>query len=225
MPVRRDKRGVWRYRKVLCLPDGTRRRISGTPAINKRWAAEKAEETEIRRLLDAAAQPKPRKEVPTFEEWFLGRYMREWCEAQHNKPSTVDEKRSIFDHHLRGFLGPLRLDAIDVGVIQALKAAMNERANRYAKPLSLKTRNNVLVEGDPAQAREILARHIQPLVLTPTEVGYQITGAFDLATVIRGADSGVSENGSRRDPLPPFSDTFWLPLSGFCSRLGAARAG
>src|SRR5580692_6978972 len=125
MPVRRDSRGVWRYRKVLCLPDGTRRRISGTPAINKRWAAEMAEETEIRRLLDAAAQPKPRKEVPTFEEWFLGRYMREWCEAQHNKPSTVDEKRSIFDHHLRGFLGPLRLDAIDVGVIQALKAAMN----------------------------------------------------------------------------------------------------
>jgi integrase len=144
MPVRRDSRGVWRYRKVLCLPGGTRRRISGTPAINKRWAAEKAEETEIRRLLDVAAQPKPRKEVPTFEEWFLGRYMREWCEAQHNKPSTVDEKRSIFDHHLRGFLGSLRLDAIDVGVIQALKAAMNERANRYAKPLSLKTRNNVL---------------------------------------------------------------------------------
>ena len=29
-------------------------------------------------------------------------------------------------------------------MIQALKAAMNERANRYAKPLSLKTRNNVL---------------------------------------------------------------------------------
>jgi site-specific DNA recombinase len=56
-----------------------------------------------------------------------------------------------------------------------------------------------VLEGDPAQAREILARHIQPLVLTPTEVGYQITGAFDLATVIRGADSGVSENGSRRD--------------------------
>ncbi len=57
MPVRRDSRGVWRYRKVLCLPDGTRRRISGTPAINKRWAAEKAEETEIRRLLDAATNP------------------------------------------------------------------------------------------------------------------------------------------------------------------------
>jgi hypothetical protein len=78
-----------------------------------------------------------------------------------------------------------------------------------------------IVEGDPARGREILARHIQPLVLTPTDDGYGITGAFDLATAIHAADNGVSENGSRRDPLPPFSDTFWLPLSGFCSRLGA----
>jgi len=101
MPVRRDSRGVWRYRKVLHLPDGTKRRISGTPAINKRWAAEKAEETEICRVLDDAARPKQQKEVPTFEDWFTGRYMREWCEARHNKPRTVAEKRSIFDHHLR----------------------------------------------------------------------------------------------------------------------------
>jgi integrase len=146
MPIRRDSRGMWRYRKVLHLPDGTTRRISGTPAINKRWAAEKAEETEIRRLLDAAAQPKPQpqKEVPTFGEWFLGRYMREWCEAQHNKPSTVEQKRSVYDHHLRDLLGHLRLDAIDVGTIQMLKARMNERRNRYGHPLTLKTRNNVL---------------------------------------------------------------------------------
>jgi integrase len=144
MSIRRDERGRWRYRKVICLPDGTKRRIFGTPAINKRWAAEQAEEAHIRRLLEAAASPKPRKEAPTFEEWFLGRYMREWCDAQQNKPSTVREKRSIFDHHLRGFMGPLRLDGIDVGAIQGLKAALNEGSNRYGRPLALKTRNNVL---------------------------------------------------------------------------------
>ncbi|MES1157751.1 MAG: hypothetical protein ABUL67_01505, partial [Haliangium ochraceum] len=105
MPVRRDKRGSWRYRKVIRLPDGTRRRIFGTPAINKKWAAETAEEAHVRRLMDAAANPKPRKEIPTFEQWFEGRYMTEWCEGQQNKPSTITEKKSIFDHHLRGFLG------------------------------------------------------------------------------------------------------------------------
>jgi integrase len=128
----------------LCLPNGTKTRISGTPAINKKWAAEQAEESHLLRLLEAARKPKPRKEMPTFEEWFLGRYMTEWCEGQQNKPGAVSEKRSIFEHHLRGHLGPLRLDEIDVGVIQGLKAALNEGRNRYEKPLALKTRNNVL---------------------------------------------------------------------------------
>ena len=147
MPIRRDESGRWRYRKVVCLPDGTKRRIFGTPAINKRWAAEKAEEAHIRRLLEEDANPKLsnlRKEMPTFEEWFLGRYMKEWCEAQQNKPATVAEKRSIFAHHLRGFLGARRPDQIDVGVVQGLKAAMNSGGNRNGKPLALKTRNNVL---------------------------------------------------------------------------------
>ena len=144
MPVQRDRRGQWRYRKVLCLPDGTKRRISGTPAINKKWAAEQAEESHLLRLLEAARTPKPRKEMPTFEAWFLGRYMTEWCEGQQNKPGTVVEKKSIFEHHLRGILGPLRLDEIDVGVIQGVKAALTQGSNRYGKPLSLKTRNNVL---------------------------------------------------------------------------------
>lgn len=82
--------------------------------------------------------------MPTFEEWFLGRYMKEWCEGQQNKPGTVSEKKSIFEHHLRGLLGPLRLDEIDVGVVQGLKAALGERNNRYKRPLTFKTRNNVL---------------------------------------------------------------------------------
>jgi integrase len=143
MPVRRD-RGQWRFRKVVHRPDGTKVRISGTPEVNKKWAAEKAEEAEVLRVLAPVAQPKPGKEVPTFEEWFLGRYMREWCEGQQNKPGTVAEKKSIFEHHLRGYLGPLRLDEVDVGIVQGLKAALSEKGNRYDKPLSLKTRNNVL---------------------------------------------------------------------------------
>ena len=144
MPAYRDRGGRWRYRKVLCRPDGTKIRVNGTPAINKKWAAEQAEEDHLLRELEAARKLKARKEVPTFEDWFLGRYMTEWCQGQQNKPGTVVEKKSIFEHHLRGVIGPLRLDEIDVGVIQRLKAALNEGSNRYGKPLALKTRNNVL---------------------------------------------------------------------------------
>ncbi len=144
MAARRDSRGRWRYRKMLLLPNGTKRRISGTPAVDKRWAAEKAEEDHITRLLESARRSKVRKEAPTFEEWFLGRYMVEWCEAQKNKPGTVVEKKSIFEHHLKGTVGSMRLDEIDVGVVQELKASLGQRPNRYKKQLSLKTLNNVL---------------------------------------------------------------------------------
>ena len=42
-----------------------------------------------------------------------------------------EQKRSVYEHHLRDLLGSLRLDQIDVGTIQMLKARMNERGNRY----------------------------------------------------------------------------------------------
>jgi hypothetical protein len=70
--------------------------------------------------------------------------MNDWYKAQQKKPATVAEKRSIFEHHLRGLLGAHRLDQIDVGVVQGLKAAMNAGGNRYGKPLALKTCKNVL---------------------------------------------------------------------------------
>ena len=144
MPARRDTRGVWRYRKVVTLPNGNTERISGTPAINKQWAALSAEEDHVLRILDAARKPPTKKEVPTLEAWFLGRYWTEWCVGQLNKPGTLAEKTSIFEHHLRGPLGHLRLDEIDVGKVQELKAALDGRSNRYLKPLALKTRNNIM---------------------------------------------------------------------------------
>ena len=144
MPARRDSRGVWRYRKVVMLPDGTTERISGTPAINKQWAAARAEQDHVTRILDAARKPPGRKEVPTLETWFLGRYWTEWCIGQLNKPGTLVEKKAIFEHHLRGPLGHLRLDEIDVGKVQELKAALDADLSRRKVPLALKTRNNIL---------------------------------------------------------------------------------
>jgi integrase len=129
---------------VVTLPDGTTERISGTPAINKQWAALRAEEDHVRRLLDEARNPRTRKEAPTLDEWFFGRYWTEWCVGQLNKPGTLAEKRSIFEHHLRESVGHLRLDEIDVGKVQELKASLDSRSNRYKKPLALKTRNNII---------------------------------------------------------------------------------
>ena len=38
--------------------------------------------------------------MPTFEDWFNGRFWREWVIGNQNKPSEVEAKRSIYDTHL-----------------------------------------------------------------------------------------------------------------------------
>jgi hypothetical protein len=52
-----------------------------------------------------------------------------------------------------------------------------------------------LIDGDPIAGGEILARNIQPLVLTPrADGGHDITGGFNVATVIAAeGDALVSD--------------------------------
>jgi len=64
--------------------------------------------------------------------------------GQLNKPGTLAKKKSIYEHHLRESVGHLRLDEVDVGKVQELKASLDGRSNRYKKPLALKTRNNII---------------------------------------------------------------------------------
>ena len=116
MPTRRDPRkGRWRYRKVIQLPDGSKQRISGTPDKNTKKAAEEAERAHIKREIDKfyKAQLLPaaaRKEIPTFSEWFEGRFWREWVIARKNKPSERKSKRKNYRVHLRHRFGNMPID-------------------------------------------------------------------------------------------------------------------
>jgi hypothetical protein len=85
---------VWRYRKWVHLPDGSRKRITGTPATNTKKAAEHAEWLHIQRLLNpTAARQQTREEVvPTVKEYselFIDAY------SAPDKPSSVTSKRQI----------------------------------------------------------------------------------------------------------------------------------
>ena len=51
MGAHRDNQGIWRYRKRVILPDGTGTRIKGTPAINTKLEAERAERAHVERVL------------------------------------------------------------------------------------------------------------------------------------------------------------------------------
>ena len=140
MPVRRDNKGRWRYREMVRFPNGTSKRISGSAPRhrNSKVAAEAAKLEHIDRLLHPERYPKPRKEVPTFAEWFEGRFWREWVVARKNKPSEVESKQSIFKIHLKKAFGEMYLDEVDVGAIARFRADLVEAGKAD------KTINNIL---------------------------------------------------------------------------------
>jgi integrase len=144
MPVKQATDGRWRYREVVRLPDGTRERISGTAPrhVNTKVAAQQAMREHIDRILHPERQPQ-RKECPTLKEWFDGRFWNEWVLAE-NKPSERAAKRGIFDTHLGPFLGEMRLDEINAGEVQRLRAHLVAKMVGTEKKLGGKRINNVM---------------------------------------------------------------------------------
>jgi integrase len=129
------------------LPDGTKTRLYGVPGTpgdlqafaNSKVGALAAEQ----RAKELAAKPKPapepaKKEVPTFDEWFTGRFWCEWVVGRRNKPTEVLSKASIYECHIKEVFGHRRLDEIGTGEIAAFRASLVE------KELSEKRINNIL---------------------------------------------------------------------------------
>jgi len=73
--------------------------------------------------------------VPTFD-LFWPRFVRDYVEANRQKPSEARSKDSIWRTHLRGPFGAMRLDEISTENVQTLKAALTKKAP--------KTVNNIL---------------------------------------------------------------------------------
>ena len=140
MPLRRDTSGRWRYREMVRTPDGTRERISGTAPrhCNTKVAAQQAMLDHIELVLHPERAPRPKEEVPTFHEWFKGRFWREWVVGRKNKPSEVRSKEFIYAKHLEPAFGELRLDEIGTGEVAEFRASLVE------KKLSDKRVNNIL---------------------------------------------------------------------------------
>ena len=148
MPVRRDSRtGGWFFRTIVKTPDGRKLRVFGTPGVPgpfqdcaaTKVGAQAAEQRAIQHALagpDAKAPAK--KEVPTFHEWFNGRFWREWVVGRRNKPTEVKSKQIIYECHLKAAFGDLRLDEIGHGEVAAFRASLVE------KQLSEKRINNIL---------------------------------------------------------------------------------
>ncbi|HEX4461155.1 MAG TPA: tyrosine-type recombinase/integrase [Polyangia bacterium] len=148
MPVRRNSRKKWIYRTVVKLRDGSKVRIFGTAERNTRESAEQAERDHIDRVRNPVAPPVEKRKVPTFAEWFWGanadakepsgRFWREWVIAEKNKPSEMEAKKSIYQHHLKSAFGNMPLDDIGVVSIAQFRAKLVE-AKKSGKRI-----NNIL---------------------------------------------------------------------------------
>jgi integrase len=93
-------------------------------------------EQQLRAEIARELRPEPaRKEAPTFAEHWA-EYLSD-AAATTNKPSTLEAKRSIYEHHLGGAFGHLKVDAIKVREIDRFKAAK-------LKTHAAKTVNNLL---------------------------------------------------------------------------------
>jgi integrase len=140
---RKDQWGdVWRYRKWVMLPDGSRIRVHGSPDVNTKRAAEEAERAHIERVLNP---PAPKIERRRMSDVF-DRFLEDYTTTANNKPSEVAAKKSAIDRHLRPAIGPKYLDEIDEPAIEALSAKLlkTPKATRGKGMLGAKTVKNVL---------------------------------------------------------------------------------
>ncbi len=134
MSVYKDDRSKqWRYRRLVTLPDGSKERISGTPEVNTKVAAEMAEREHIARLLAGVVE---KKEAPTFAK-FAADFMA--YASTNNKHSEIASKEQIIRTHLGPDFGSARLDAIGPKQIEIFKA------KKLAEAYAPKTINNFLI--------------------------------------------------------------------------------
>lgn len=146
MPMKRGKDGRWRYREVVALPDGTRRRMSGSAPkhCNTKAACRQSFLDHLARLKNPKAE---RKEVPSFSEWFEGRFWREWVIARKNKPSEQDSKRRHYMNYIKPFFGDMQLNTIGVSEVAQFRAQLvvsKRRRGSKEEELSDKYINNIL---------------------------------------------------------------------------------
>ena len=132
--ARKATSGSWEVDLHVVLPNGRRhrerRRIKvSTKSAALRWGRAR----ELRLLVEGL--PKPRKEVPTLEE-FAPRFLDGHARANRHKPSSIASMDTILRVHLIPRLGSRRLDDITTEDIQRLKSRLASKAP--------KTVNNVL---------------------------------------------------------------------------------
>src|SRR5262245_51662479 len=108
--VRPFRTGGWEVDLTFRLPDGSMYRERKKAPVASKTGAQRWGQDRERHLLQHGP-PKPKKEVPTLEQ-FAPRFLDGYARANRQKPSGIAAKDSILRVHLIPMLGRKTLDAI-----------------------------------------------------------------------------------------------------------------
>jgi hypothetical protein len=146
MGAYRDNQGKWHYRKWITLLDGAGTRVKGTPAINTKLEAERAERAHIERVLRGEREPSARPSAAAAsrkeESLTLSRFVEDtwWPKYRAgggrrgvNSPTTLMEKETHLRVHLLPALGELPLSRISNEVLTDFFGKLREHG--YGKKL------------------------------------------------------------------------------------------
>ncbi len=149
MGAHRDNQGTWRYRKWITLLDGTGTRIKGTPAINTKLEAERAERAHIERVLRGEREP-PERPSPTVanrkeesltlstfvEDVWWPKYRAGGGRRGVNSTTTLMEKETHLRVHVLPALGELPLGDVSNEVLTDFFGRLRERGYGKKGPAS-----------------------------------------------------------------------------------------
>lgn len=189
---------TWRYRKTITLPSGEIKRISGTPEINSKTAAQLAEKHHIERELNP---PMVITTVPLFEDFaktFLAAYEAQKPKAP--KPSDVEAKRSIINTWLLPNWTGKPIDKIGKGDITLLSEKAGNRARHVlavvSKMLKYAASLDLLV-AVPAFARPARAENAKTISRYSPEDFEKLVGASAAELYWYAAILACGEGGLR----------------------------
>lgn len=204
MSVRRDPRNKrWYFRKQVALPDGTRRRIFGTPTVNTKKAAEHAERVAVEELLNPALARRRRDahakaNVPTVSEYaevFMTSH------SLKHKPSSVKSKRQILNSYVLPVFGDMPLDSIrqiDVDIFQAdmletrARKTVNNICSVLSSVLKYAKKNGVIdsvglsffLKSQPSELRAVSQEEIEALLGITRDQRYRVA-------ILLASDAGM----------------------------------
>jgi site-specific DNA recombinase len=214
---RRIKKGVY-YASLGC--SANRNRGDAICANNRTVSERKVNQVVVEGLRKQLTTPKLLQDfVTAFKKRFSERHgaeAPELADLERELAATEGRIKNLTDAlgkmgFSRAIAEALRVEEEKLEETKARLASARKRSRPNVVPHPKVVESYIanllaLLEADKTRARELLAKHMQPLVMTPVGRTYRVTGGFDLSLCIdesghdaRPAEQQVLGKVSRRD--------------------------